>query len=372
MDKEILEELRKIEEELDKLSKLKANLEAKAQKIKDEIKNQNAKASPDVKAPPKNTENKSKSKSKKQRKKEKKEKIKSKRDSKKQPKKNKAPVKTNIIPAKKFVKAPKIDKKQAKKKQPKKKETPVKETKAKAIPFGTMPEKVITPSEPMSFIGMVVTGIIDRIEQALDGRSELVEIHVGTGNHIDTAEYNGTYISARSYYHRLDVAARSTVLVKICNEARNEVKLINANDKSALAAYEEGKLISNILVEKQDEILARLFAWVFDSDQKEEALSSVDALFPFTEAFGGTKYQQELARDLDEAANEDIGGGIEREEYDPKNTFTGYLTGREFVILPDDTIQAINDSNIKFEKGSDGKYLIGGKSYTLKEAIERL
>ena len=367
MDKQILDELSKIEAEIDKLSKLKLELEAKAQKIKEEIKTQNTKASPDVKSQPKNTEKKYKSKSKKQRKKEKKEKIKSKRDNKSQPKKTKKSSKTKIIPAKKFVKAPKTDKNQTKKKK-----TPTKTSAEKTIPFGTMPEKVITPSEPMSFIGMVVTGIIDRIEQALDGRSELVEIHIGTGNHIDTAEYNGTYISARSYYHRLDVAARSTVLVKICNEARNEVKLINANDKSALAAYEEGKLISNILVEKQDEILARLFAWVFDSDQKEEALSSVDALFPFTEAFGGTKYQQELASDLDKAANEDISGGIEREEYDPKNTFTGYLTGREFVILPDDTIQAINDSNIKFEKGSDGKYLIGGKSYTLKEAIERL
>ena len=111
---------------------------------------------------------------------------------------------------------------------------------------------------------------------------------------------------------------------------------------------------------------------MFDSDQSEDGLSSVDALFPFTEAFGGTRYQAELNAALDEAANEDLTGGIEREEYDPKNTFTGYLTGREFVILPDDTIQAINDNNIKFEKGSDGKYLIGGKSYTLKEAIERL
>ena len=379
MDKEILAELHKVEQELAKLSKLKPTKTTKQRKLKltrrraalqsqvnkpkettpAPIEKAKPKKAPEAKEEPKKAKKpkeittappiefkskktpevkKAKSKTKKQRKKEKQEKISVKKD----------------------------------KKRTKKKETPVQETKAKAIPFGTIPEKVITPSEPMSFIGMVVTGIIDRIEQALDGRSELVEIHTGTSNHIDTAEYNGTYISARSYYHRLDVAARSTVLVKICNEAMNEVKLINANDKSALAAYEEGKLISNILVEKQDEILARLFAWVFDSDQSEEALSSVDALFPFTEAFGGTRYQQELASDLDKAANEDISGGIEREEYDPKNTFTGYLTGREFVILPDDTIQAINDSNIKFEKGSDGKYLIGGKSYTLKEAIERL
>ena len=362
MNNQILGELREIEQELAKLSKLKVSLEAKAQKIKEEIK-----ASPDVKTQPKSTENKTKRKSKKQRKKEKQEKIKSKSEIKKQPKKKKTQANTKILPAKKFVKAPKADKKQAKKKK-----TPAQALKEKAIPFGTIPETGIKPSEPMSFIGMVVTGIIDRIEQALDGRSELVEFHTGTGNHVDTAEYNGTYISARSYYHRLDVAARSTVLVKICNEAKKEVELINANDKSALAAYEEGKLISNILVEKQDEILARLFRWVFDSEQSEDGLSSVDALFPFIEAFGGTKYKQELASDLDKAANEDISGGIEREEYDPKNTFTGYLTGREFVILPDDTIQPINDSNIKFKKGSDGKYLIGGKSYTLKEAIERL
>ena len=362
MDKEILAELHKVEQELAKLSKLKPTKTTKQRKLKltrrraalqaQAKKPKETTPAPIEKAKPKKTQEvkksqeitptsivkKAKAKTKKQRKKEKQEKISVKKD----------------------------------KKRAKKKETSTQETKEKAIPFGTIPEKGITPSEPMSLIGMLVTGIIDRIEQALDGRSELVEIHAGTGKHIDTAEYNGTYISARSYYHRLDVAARSTVLVKICNEAMNEVKLINANDKSALAAYEEGKLISNILVEKQDEILARLFAWVFDSDQSEEALSSVDALFPFTEAFGGTKYQQELASDLDKAANEDISGGIEREEYDPKNTFTGYLTGREFVILPDDTIQAINDSNIKFEKGSDGKYLIGGKSYTLKEAIERL
>lgn len=312
MDKEILEELRKIEAEIDKLSKLKLELEVKAQKIKDEIKTQNTKASPDVKSQPKNTEKKYKSKSKKQRKKEKKEKIKSKRDNKTQPKKTQKPSKTKIIPAKKFVKAPKSDKNQTKKNK-----TPNKTSAEKTIPFGTMPEKVITPSEPMSFIGMVVTGIIDRIEQALDGRSELVTIHTGSGNHVDTAEYNGSFISARSYYYRLDVASRSTVLLKICDEAKKEVKLINENDENALAAYKEGTLISNILVEKQDEILARLFKWVFSSDQKEEALSDIDALFPFTEAFGGTKYEKELSKALDEAANEDLGGGIEREEYDP-------------------------------------------------------
>lgn len=375
MDKEILAELHKVEQELAKLSKLKPTKTTKQRKLKltrrraalqsQANKPKETTSAPIEKAKPKKTS-----------------------EVKEEPKAAKKPKEITAAPPVEFKskKTPEVKKaksktkKQRKKekkekisvKRAKKKETPTQETKEKAIPFGTMPEKGITPSEPMSFIGMVVTGIIDRIEQALDGRSELVEFHAGTGNHGDTAEYNGTYISARSYYHRLDVAARSTVLVKICNEAMNEVKLINANDKSALAAYEEGKLISNILVEKQDEILARLFAWVFDSDQSEEALSSVDALFPFTEAFGGTKYQQELASDLDEAANEDLSGGIEREEYDPKNTFTGYLTGREFVILPDDTIQAINDSNIKFEKGSDGKYLIGGKSYTLKEAIERL
>ena len=361
MDKEILAELHKVEQELAKLSKLKptkttkqrklkltrrrAALQSQANKPKEttpapiekaipqkkpEVKNAKPQKTPEVK--------KSKSKTKKQRKKEKQEKI---------------SVKKN-------------------KKTTNKKKTPVQAPKEKAIPFGTMPEKVITPSEPMSFIGMVVTGIIDRIEQALDGRSELVTIHTGSGNHVDTAEYNGSFVSARSYYYRLDVAARSTVLLKICDEAKKEVKLINENDENALAAYKEGTLISNILVEKQDEILSRLFKWVFSSDQKEEALSDIDALFPFTEAFGGTKYEKELSKALDEAANEDLGGGIEREEYDPKNTFTGYLTGREFVILSDDTIQAISDSNIKFEKGSDGKYLIGGKSYTLKEAIERL
>lgn len=380
MDKQILAELHKVEQELAKLSKLKptkttkqrklkltrrrAALQSQANKPKETtpapIEKAKPKKTPEAKEEPKKAKKpkeittappvefkskktpevkKAKSKTKKQRKKEKQEKISVKKD----------------------------------KKRAKKKETPVKTEPIKTIPFGTVPDTgEVRVSEPMSLIGMLVTGIVDRIEQALDGRSELVEIHTGAGNHGDTAEYNGIYISARSYYHRLDVAARSTVLVKICEEAKKEVTLLNENDESTLKAYEEGKLVSNILIEKQNEILARLFRWVFDSEQSEDGLSSVDALFPFTEAFGGTKYQQELNTALDEAANEDISGGVEKEQYDPKNTFTGYLTGREYVILSDGSIQAIRDSNIKFEKGSDGKYLIGGKTYTLKEAIERL
>ena len=347
MDKQILSELQKVEQELAKLSKLKATktvkqrklkltrrkatLQGQAQKLKEETKPQKVTPKSEVKVVDKPTK-KSKAKTKKQRKQEKQEKLTAKKG----------------------------------KKQPKIKTTPI-------IPFGTLPDTgEVQVSEPMTLLGMVVTGIIDRIEQALDGRSELVEIHTGTGNHVDTAEYNGIYISARSYYHRLDVAARSTVLVKICEEAKKEVVLLNENDEDTMRAFSRGKLISNILFEKQNEILARLFRWEFDSDKSEERLSSVDALFPFTEAFGGTRYQAELNAALDEAANEDLTGGIEREEYDPKNTFTGYLTGREYVILPDGSIQAVSDSNITFEKGSDGKYLIGGKTYTLKEAIERL
>ena len=346
MDKQILAELHKVEQELAKLSKLKATKtvkqrklkltrrkatlqsQAQARKVKEETKPRKATATSEVKVADKAT-NKPKAKTKKQRKQEKKEKLSAKKGKKK--------------------------------------------LKIKTIPFGELPTiPEINTSEPMSLIGMLVTGIVDRIEQALDGRSELVEIHTGTGNHVDTAEYNGIYISARSYYHRLDVAARSTVLVKICEEAKKEVTLLNENDEDTIKAYSKGKLVSNILIEKQNEILARLFRWVFDSEQSEDGLSSVDALFPFTEAFGGTRYQAELNTALDEAANEDLTGGIEKEQYDPKNTFTGYLTGREFVILPDDTIQPLNDSNINFKKGADGKYLIGGKSYTLKEAIERL
>ena len=67
-----------------------------------------------------------------------------------------------------------------------------------------------------------------------------------------------------------------------------------------------------------------------------------------------------------------MNGGIEREEYDPKNTFIGWITGREYVILPDESIQQVSDKLILFEKGSDGLYEIGSKKYTLKEAIERL
>jgi hypothetical protein len=367
MNKEILAELRKVEQELAKLSKLKATkttkqrqlkltrrkvaLQGKLQKPKEEIKPQKAKAaSSEVKATsggkassseaPKVSVkvpkiNKPRGKNKKQRKKEKQE--------------NK------------------------KKKQARKKKKPVQTEPLKTIPFGTLPDTgEVQVSEPMSLVSMLVTGIVDRIEQALDGRSELVTVHSGEGSHINTAEYNGTFISARSYYHRLDVAARSTVLIKVCEEAKKEADLINANDEGALKAFKDGNLLSNILISKQSEILSRLFKWVFDSEQDEDGLSSIDALFPFTEAFGGTKYEAELNTALDEAANEDMNGGIEREEYNPKDTFIGYTTGREFVILPDDTIQPINDSNIKFEKGSDGLYEIGGKKYTLKEAIERL
>ena len=370
MNKEILAELRKVEQELSKLSKLKASkttkqrqlklnrrkvaLQGQLQKPKEEIKPQKAKpASSGDKAisggntssseAPKTTvkpleikkAKKPRGKTKKQRKKEKQENKK---------------------------------KKQAKKKKKQPQTEPL-----NAIPFGTVHDTgEIQVSEPMSLIGMYVIGIVDRIQQALDGRSELVTIHTGEGNHGDTAEYNGTFISARSYYDRLEIAAGGTVLLKVCEEAKKEADLINANDEGALKAFEDGNLVSNILVSKQSEILTRLFMWVFDSERPEDGLSDVDAIFPFTEAFGGTKYEAELNKALDEAANEDMDGGIEREEYSPKDTFIGWITGREFVILPDDTIQPINDSNIKFEKGSDGLYEIGGKKYTLKEAIERL
>ena len=364
MNKEILAELRKVEQELAKLSKLKATkttkqrqlkltrrkvaLQGKLQKPKEEIKPQKAKsASSGVKA----TSDKSVSSS-------------------------KAPKTTVKPPEIKKAKKPRgKSKKQEnkKKKQAKKnKNTPQTEP-LKTIPFGTVPQTgEVKVSAPMSLIGMLIIGIVDRIEQALDGRSELVTFHTGEGTHIDTVEYNGTYISARSYYHRIEVAARSTVLIKICEEALKEADLINANDEAALKAFEEGTLVSNILVSKQNEILSRLFKWLFDSDQPEEALSGIDALFPFTEAFGGTKYQTELNTALDEASNEDMDGGIEREEYDPKNKFIGWITGREYVILPDESIQQVSDKLILFKKGSDGLYEIGSKKYTLKEAIERL
>lgn len=393
MNKEILAELRKVEQELAKLSKLKAtkttkqrqlkltrrktSLEAKIPKptpVKPEEKVKTVVDKPATKPKSKPSAGgqtptqakpsvpKVKYKAPKQEKpKKKKEKTEN-----KQPKSKKTPRKN-----------PKSKKELQKKKQnkinnKKKKKQPQSEP-LKTIPFGTVHDTgEIQVSEPMSLIGMYIIGITDRIEQALDGRSELVTIHSGEGTHSDTAEYNGNFISAITYYHRLEVAARSTVLIKVCEEAKKEADLINANDESALKAFEEGTLVSNILVSKQSEILSRLYAWVFDSDQPEEALSDIDALFPFTEAFGGTKYEAELKTALDEAANEDMDGGIEREEYNPKDTFIGWITGREFVILPDDTIQPINDSNIKFEKGSDGLYEIGGKKYTLKEAIERL
>ena len=393
MNKEILAELRKVEQELAKLSKLKATKTTKQRQLK----LTRRKISLEAKIP-KPTPVKSE------------EKVKTVVDKPATKPKSKpstgghTPTQPKPSVPKVKYKAPKQEKPKKKKeksedKKPKPKETPRKNPKSKkelqkkkqnkinnkkkkkqpqseplkTIPFGTVPDTgEVKVSEPMSLIGMLIIGIVDRIEQALDGRSELVTLHTGEGTHIDTAEYNGTYISARSYHHRLEVAARSTVLLKICEEALKEADLINANDEGALKAFEEGTLVSNILVSKQSEILSRLFKWVFDSDQPEEALSEIDALFPITEAFGGTKYQTELNTALDEASNEDMDGGIEREEYNPKDTFIGWITGREFVILPDDTIQPINDSNIKFEKGSDGLYEIGGKKYTLKEAIERL
>ena len=393
MNKEILAELRKVEQELAKLSKLKATKTTKQRQLK----LTRRKISLEAKIPkptPVKPEEKVKTVVDKPATKPKSKpstgghtptqakpsvpKVKYKAPKQEKPKKKKEKSENKKTKPKETPrKNPKSKKELQKKKQNKinnKKKKKLSQTEPlKTIPFGTVPDTgEVQVSEPMSLIGMLVTGIVDRIEQALDGRSELVTLHTGEGTHIDTAEYNGTYISARSYYHRLEVAARSTVLIKICEEALKEADLINANDKAALKAFEEGTLVSNILVSKQSEILSRLFKWVFDSDQPEEALSEIDALFPFTEAFGGTKYQEELNTALDEASNEDMDGGIEREEYDPKNTFIGHITGREFVILPDGTIQPINDSNIKFEKGSDGLYEIGGKKYTLKEAIERL
>ena len=368
MNKEILAELRKVEQELAKLSKLKstkttkqrqlkltrrkAALQGQLQKPKEETKPQKAKAASSGGTPTSGGSS----------------------GSSEAPKTTVKPleIKKAKKPRGKTKKQRKKEKQENRKKRTKKKKKQPQSEPLKTIPFGTVHDTgEVQVSKPMSLIGMYIIGITDRIEEALDGRSELVTIHAGEGRHSDTAEYNGTFISARSYYHRLEEAARSTVLIKICEEAKKEADLINANDESALKAFEEGTLVYNILVSKQSEILSRLYAWVFDSDQPEP-LSDIDALFPFTEAFGGTKYEAELKTGLDEAANEDMDGGIEREEYNPKDTFIGWITGREFVILPDDTIQPINDSNIKFEKGSDGLYEIGGKKYTLKEAIERL
>ena len=393
MNKEVLAELRKVEQELAKLSKLKAtkttkqrqlkltrrkiSLEAKIPKTspvkpEEKVKTVVDKPATKPKSKPSTGEHTSTQakpsvpKVKYKAPKQEKPKKKKEKSENKKPKPKKTPRKN-----------PKSKKELQKKKQnkinnKKKKKQSLSEP-LKTIPFGTVPDTgEVKVSEPMSLTGMLITGIVDRIEQALDGRSELVTIHPGEGTHVDTAEYNGTFISARSYHERLEIAAGGTVLLKICEEAKKEADLINANDERALKAFEDGNLVSNILVSKQREILTRLFMWVFDSDRKVEDLSDIDALFPFTEAFGGTKYEAELNKALDEAANEDMDGGIEREEYDPKNTFTGYITGREYVILPDESIQPVSDKLILFQKGSDGLYEIGGKKYTLKEAIERL
>lgn len=357
MNKEVLAELRKVEQELAKLSKLKATkttkqrqlkltrrkvtLQGQLQKPKEEIKPQKAK--PASSGGISTSEGSSSS--------------------------SEAPKITVKLPE---VKKPKKhrgkSKKQRKKeKQAKKKKKPVQTEPLNTIPFGTVHDTgEVQVSEPMSLTSMLILGIVDRIRAALEGRSSLVTVENGK------AEWRGNIISVYSYYSALESASRSTVLLKICDEAEKEAEKFNASDKEALRQFNEGNTISNILVKNIDTILERLYAWVFDSDRKAEDLSDIDALFPFTEAFGGTKYEAELNTALDEAANEDMDGGIEREEYDPKNTFIGYLTGREYVILPDESIQQVSDKLILFEKGSDGLYEIGSKKYTLKEAIERL
>lgn len=354
MNKEVLAELRKVEQELAKLSKLKATkttkqrqlkltrrkvaLQGQLQKPKEEIKPQKAKPASSGAKPTSGGSSSS-------------------------PEAPKVSVKVPKI------KKPsgKSKKQRKKEKQAKKKRKPVQTEPLNTIPFGTVHDTgEVQVSKPMSLMSMLVIGIVDRIRAALEGRSSLVTVENGK------AEWGGNIISVYSYYSALETASRSTVLLKICDEAEKETEKFNAGDKEALRQWNEGTTISNILANNKDTILDRLYAWVFDSDRKAEDLSDIDALFPFTEAFGGTKYEAELNIALDEAANEDMNGGIEREEYNPKNTFIGYTTGREYVILPDESIQPINDINIKFKKGSDGKYLIGGKSYTLKEAIERL
>ena len=346
MNKEILAELRKVEQELAKLSKLKATkttkqrqlkltrrkvaLQGQLQKPKEEIKPQKAKAaSSEVTATSGGSASSSK------------------------------------VPEIKKAKKPKG--KSKKKKQGKKKKSTSQTEPLKTVPFGTAPQAgEAQVSAPMSLVSMLVLGVVDRIRAALEGRSSLVTVENGK------AEWRGNVISVYSYYSALETATRSTVLLKICDEAEKEAEKFNAGDKEALRQWDEGTTISNILVNNKDTILDRLYAWVFDSDRKVEDLSDIDALFPFTEAFGGTKYEAELKTALDEAANEDMNGGIEREEYDPKNTFIGWITGREYVILPDESIQQVSDKLILFEKGSDGLYEIGSKKYTLKEAIERL
>ena len=338
MNKEILAELRKVEQELAKLSKLKATKTTKQRQLKltrrkvalqgQLQKPKEAKAaSSEVTATSGGSASSSK------------------------------------VPEIKKAKKPKG---KSKKKKQAKKKLPQTEP-LKTVPFGTAPQAgEAQVSAPMSLVSMLVLGVVDRIRAALEGRSSLVTVENGK------AEWRGNVISVYSYYSALETATRSTVLLKICDEAEKEAEKFNAGDKEALRQWDEGNTISNILVNNKDTILDRLYAWVFDSDRKVEDLSDIDALFPFTEAFGGTKYEAELKTALDEAANEDMNGGIEREEYDPKNTFIGWITGREYVILPDESIQQVSDKLILFEKGSDGLYEIGSKKYTLKEAIERL
>lgn len=364
MNKEILSELRKVEQELAKLSKLKATKTTKQRQLKltrrkialqgqlqkpkeEEIKPQKAKtASSEAKATSGGNASSSEA-----------------------PKTTVKPleIKKAKKPRGKTKKQRKKEKQENKKKKQDKKKKPVQTEPLKTIPFGTAPDTgEAQVSAPMSLMSMLVIGIVDRIRAALEGRSGLVTVENGK------AEWRGNIISVYSYYSRLETASRSTVLLKICDEAEKEAEKFNAGDKEALRRWNEGTTISNILVNNKDTILERLYAWVFDSDRNAEDLSDIDALFPFTEAFGGTKYEAELNTALDEAANEDMDGGIEREEYDPKNTFIGWITGREYVILPDESIQQVNDKLILFEKGSDGLYEIGSKKYTLKEAIERL
>lgn len=346
MNKEVLAELRKVEQELAKLSKLKATKTTKQRQLKltrRKVALQGKLQKPKEAKPVSSGENVGYSEAPKV--------------SEKAPKINKPRGKTK--------KQRKKEKQENKKKKQAKKKKKIPQT--EPIPFGTVPNiGEVQVSEPMSLNGMLIIGIVDRIRAALEGRSSLVTVENGK------AEWRGNIISVYSYYSALETATRSTVLLKICDEAEKEAEKFNAGDEEALRQWKEGSTISNILVNNKDTILDRLYAWVFDSDRNVEDLSDIDALFPFTEAFGGTKYQAELKTALDEAANEDMDGGIEREEYDPKNTFIGWLTGREYVILPDESIQQVSDKLILFEKGSDGLYEIGSKKYTLKEAIERL
>lgn len=362
MDRETQAELRKIEQELAKLSKLKTTKTTKQRKLK--LTRRKAALQGQGKKPTSQTEKAPSKQKEKPRSTSKTENTPSPAVETKKPHKTK---KERVKEKKR-----KRSERQAAKKQVKSKKTT---PQAKAVPFNgdfTAPKGQVV--NPLAKDVTTILATVDRIRQALAGYESMQGdgiVHEYTDSRGRTSYgYNGQFRQESTYLSRLESFENQSSLSRICDTVENEEipKLIN-NDPSFIKRYEAGETLSNKLVEYKDEILRRIFTYVFDSQQGDTAIAGIDGLLGAASAFEGTDYESELQKEANDiATHEESPDGIERESYEPKTRFTGAISGEEYTLSDDKTIESVDNPFKWYSPNQEGKYLIDGQEYTLAEA----